>query len=209
MRSLVKRAQAGDKEAFVSLIETYKQDLYKIAISMLKNDADAADAIQDTVLSSYENLRGLREPKYFKTWLTRILTNHCNHILKERGRMTSLHEHMELESIPVETSGLEFLNLLNQLEEQYRIVLLLYFRGQRAKRKCRHFHLATAARVKYPAVCCGVFDYVEEFSVREIGAILEMNENTVKTRLSRGRKCFRKLYLEEHPEFVCEMEVKG
>lgn len=51
--------------------------------------------------------------------------------------------------------------------------------------------------------------YVEEFSIREIGTILEMNENTVKTRLSRGRKCFRKIYLEEHPEFVCEMEVKG
>ena len=59
MRNLVKRAQAGDEEAFVSLIETYKQDLYKIAISMLKNDADAADAMQDTVLSSYENLRRL------------------------------------------------------------------------------------------------------------------------------------------------------
>lgn len=117
MRNPVKRAQAGDEEAFVSLIETYKQDLYKIAISMLKNDADAADAMQDTVLSSYENLRGLREPKYFKTWLTRILINHCNRILKERGRMALLHGRMEMESIPVETSGLEFLDFLNQLED--------------------------------------------------------------------------------------------
>ena len=59
---LVKQAQAGDKEAFIDLIEHRKQALYKTAIAMLKNDADAADAIQDTVLKCYENLRGLREP---------------------------------------------------------------------------------------------------------------------------------------------------
>ena len=84
MKNLVKRAQAGNKEAFITLMEEHKQALYKIAVSMLKNDADAADAMQDTVLSSFENLQGLRQPEFFKTWLTRILINHCNRILKER-----------------------------------------------------------------------------------------------------------------------------
>ncbi len=175
MKNLVKKAQSGDKEAFITLMEEHKQTLYKIAISMLKNDADAADAIQDTVLSSYENLKGLREPKYFKTWLTRILINHCNRILKERGKMVPIEEHPELEGAQVDTSGREFLKLLNELEEQYRIVLLLY--------------------------------YVEGFSIKEIGAILDMNENTVKTRLSRGRNCFKKLYLKENPSSVYGMEV--
>ncbi|WP_346906211.1 sigma-70 family RNA polymerase sigma factor [Faecalicatena orotica] len=173
--NLVKKAQSGDKEAFITLMEEHKQTLYKIAISMLKNDADAADAIQDTVLSSYENLKGLREPKYFKTWLTRILINHCNRILKERGKMVPIEEHPELEGAQVDTSGREFLKLLNELEEQYRIVLLLY--------------------------------YVEGFSIKEIGAILDMNENTVKTRLSRGRICFKKLYLKENPSSAYGMEV--
>ncbi|WP_182440628.1 MULTISPECIES: sigma-70 family RNA polymerase sigma factor [Clostridia] len=173
--NLVKKAQSGDKEAFITLMEEHKQTLYKIAISMLKNDADAADAIQDTVLSSYENLKGLREPKYFKTWLTRILINHCNRILKERGKMVPIEEHPELEEAQVDTSGREFLKLLNELEEQYRIVLLLY--------------------------------YVEGFSIKEIGAILDMNENTVKTRLSRGRICFKKLYLKENPSSAYGMEV--
>ena len=54
------------------------------------------------------------------------------------------------------------MEMLNQLEEQYRIVLYLY--------------------------------YVEEFSVKEVGVILEMNENTVKTRLSRGRTKLKKMY---------------
>lgn len=159
---LVKQAQAGDKEAFIDLIEHCKQALYKTAIAMLKNDADAADAIQDTVLKCYENLRGLREPRFFKTWLTRILINQCKKIMKQRRNVVPLYEHPELECERADTSQGEFLELLNQLEEQYRIVLYLH--------------------------------YVEEFSVKEIGVILELNENTVKTRLSRGRTKLKKIY---------------
>ena len=159
---LVKQAQAGDKEAFIDLIEHCKQALYKTAIAMLKNDADAADAIQDTVLKCYENLRGLREPRFFKTWLTRILINQCKKIMKQRRNVVSLYEHPELECEGADTSQGEFLELLNQLEEQYRIVLYLH--------------------------------YVEEFSVKEIGVILELNENTVKTRLSRGQIKLKKIY---------------
>ena len=177
MKNLVKRAQAGNKEAFITLMEEHKQALYKIAVSMLKNDADAADALQDTVLSSYENLQGLRQPEFFKTWLTRILINHCNRILKERGKMVPIYEHPEREEMQVDTSGREFLGLLNQLEDQYRIVLLLY--------------------------------YVEGFSIKEIGSILEMNENTVKTRLSRGRNSLKKIYLKESPSSAYGMEVQG
>ena len=66
----------------------------------------------------------------------------------------------------------DFLELLDQMEQQYRVVLILY--------------------------------YVEEMSIREISQILQMNENTVKTRLSRGRGVYKKLYLKEHPEFQFE-----
>nr|WP_246597301.1 sigma-70 family RNA polymerase sigma factor [Faecalicatena faecalis] len=171
---MVKRAQAGDQDAFIQLIEENKQALYKVAVSMLKNDADVADVIQDTILSSYENLRGLREPKYFKTWLTRILINHCNRILKERQKVVPMKEQLEAGEMEVDTSGREFLRLLNKLEDQYRIVLLLY--------------------------------YVEGFSIKEIGTILEMNENTVKTRLSRGRASFKKVYLKENTVSIYRME---
>lgn len=81
MKYLVKRAQRGDKEAFVELMELYKQDLYKVAKSYLRCDEDAADAIQDTILSCYEHLKGLREIGYFKTWMIRILINKCKDIL--------------------------------------------------------------------------------------------------------------------------------
>ncbi len=171
MTGLVRRAQAGDKEAFVDLIESCKQGLYKTALAMLRNEADAADAIQDTVLKSYENLQSLRKPNFFKTWLTRILINQCNRILKGRGYMVPIDEHPELEYTGQDTSGKDFIELLNKLEEQYRIVLYLF--------------------------------YVEEFSIREISVILDMNENTIKTRLSRGRGSFRKLYMKENQISCC------
>ena len=146
MAGLVRNAQAGDKEAFVDLIESCKQGLYKTAIAMLRNDADAADAIQDAVLNSYENLQSLKKPQFFKTWITRILINQCNRILKRRGNIVPIHEHPELEYTAPDTSGRAFIELLNKLE---------------------------------------------------------MNENTVKTRLSRGRGNFRKLYMRENQISCC------
>lgn len=75
MKSLVKRAQRGDDQAFVELIEENKQAMYKIAVGILKNDFDAADAIQESILTCYEKLRELKKAQYFKTWLLRILIN--------------------------------------------------------------------------------------------------------------------------------------
>lgn len=69
---LVRQAQNGNLDAFVQLMEQSKQSLYKVAKSYLKREEDVADAMQETVLSAYENLPNLREASYFKTWLTRI-----------------------------------------------------------------------------------------------------------------------------------------
>lgn len=174
MSQLVRKAQRGDKEAFISLMEEQKQAMYKVAVGILKNDADAADAMQDTVLSCFENLQSLREPRYFKTWMTRILINHCNRILGERKKLIPMEEYFsgrekenaeQPREIKRTTMNEDFLKILDQIEDKYRIIILLY--------------------------------YVEEFSIREISQILEMNENTVKTRLARGRGIFKKIYMKE------------
>lgn len=127
MENLIQRARQGDGEAFAELIESQKQLLYKVARSYLRSDADAADAIGETVLACFEKLDALREPRYFRTWLTRILINKCQDVLRRQGRC-----------VPLETAGepgyeepgkarAEFLDLLNSLDEKYRTVLLLYY----------------------------------------------------------------------------------
>lgn len=167
--TLVQRAQNGDGEAFISLIENNRQNMYRIALGMLKNDTDAADAIQDTALTCYEKIGTLRDPDLFKHWMTKILVNHCRSILRERHKMVFIQELPEYDSQPAPekeiTDNMDFVRLMNRIDAKYRIVLLLF--------------------------------YAEEFSIKEISEIMEINENTVKTRLSRGRNMYKEIYLKE------------
>lgn len=87
--SLIRKAQRGDKDAFIALIDQHRQMLYNTALLTLKNEDDALDAMQDTILSCWENLSRLKQEKYFETWLTRILLNKCYDILRQRGRLVS------------------------------------------------------------------------------------------------------------------------
>lgn len=86
MKSLVKRAQKGDADAFTQLMQSQMQNMYKTARAVLKNDADAADAIADTLLACWEKIGQLRRAEFFRTWMTKILINKCNDILR-KGRI--------------------------------------------------------------------------------------------------------------------------
>lgn len=157
---LVKRAQKQDMDAFVHLIEKNKTDLYKVAISYLGNEEDVADAMQDTILSAYEHIHELRNPSFFKTWITRILINHCNDFLRQKKRYTVSDEIMRIvDTVPEDDR--EFYALIGELPEDYRMIFLLY--------------------------------YGEEFRTSEIAQILNVNENTVKSRLRRGREKLREI----------------
>ena len=85
---LVRRAQRGDKDAFVALMEQYKAALYRAARAILHSDEDAADAIQETVLEAWRSLPKLEAPRYCKTWLTRVLIYNCYDILRRKKRET-------------------------------------------------------------------------------------------------------------------------
>lgn len=95
MDALITEAKNGDKEAFVRLIRMNKQSLYKTAWIYLRDEQDIADALQNTILSCYENIQRLREPKYFKTWLMRILINECKDILRQKNHAAELDDFAE------------------------------------------------------------------------------------------------------------------
>ena len=159
MEALVTAAKNGDKEAFVQLIRINKQSMYKAAWVYLRNEQDIADALQNTILSCYEKIQGLREVKYFKTWLMRILINECKDILRQKNHDTELDNFSE--GVQCEDLDLcEWKQLLLCLDEESRKIVELY--------------------------------YFDEFSVKEIGNLLEMNSNTVSTKLSRARAKLKK-----------------
>ena len=156
---LVKQAQKGNPSSFVKLIEKNKMAMYKVAKSYLYNEEDVADAMQETILAVYEHIGELKEPKYFKTWMIRILINKCKDILKNQSRYCWLEEGTEPVYEDHFQSDMEFLDMLKVLPENDRMIFLLYY---------------------------GV-----QFTVSQIAQTLDINENTVMSRLSRGRK---KLY---------------
>ena len=135
-------------------------DLYKVAKAILKNDDDVSDAMQETALTCWEKIDTLKKDKYFKTWLTRILINHCNAICRQRKKTVSQEEAGEAWYQENEFLSLEWREFLDCLDEKYRAIVLLY--------------------------------YVQGFTTREIAAILDTNESTVRSRMQTARGKLRK-----------------
>ena len=62
----------------------YEKSLFLLAVTYLHNTEDARDVVQEAALAAWRNLHTLRQPKYFKTWLTRIVINRCKSFLRSR-----------------------------------------------------------------------------------------------------------------------------
>lgn len=167
MIQLVKSAMAGNADAFLELMERNSLAMYKVARGILNNDEDAADAIQDTILTCFEKIHTLRKPEYFKTWMIRILINECSRVLKHYKNLNMGEELWDVPDRDMSIAEFEFKEMLEKVEEKYRVILVLY--------------------------------YVEGFKLSEIADILNLNENTVKTRLARARVQIKREY-EDRPE---------
>lgn len=124
---LIRKAKKGDKDAFCRLMDEQVQSMYKVACAYLKNDEDVADAIQDTILSCYENLQSLKQNKYFKTWMIRSLINKCKDILKRKNLVTYTDEMPETPFYEEEYASKEWAQVLEPLDNKYRPVILLYY----------------------------------------------------------------------------------
>jgi len=124
-QELVKRAKGHDPDAFTELMQLHMKDMYRTAIAILMNDNDAADAIQDTILACWEKLNTLKDNRFYKTWMTRILINKCYDILKQRENLTSFEECGEL--AVWDDSNLEFKEMLSVLDDKYRIPMMLFY----------------------------------------------------------------------------------
>lgn len=74
---LVARAQRGDHEAFEDLVRGPYDRLYAVARRILRDPPAAEDAVQDTLVHAWRNLRALRDPDRFEAWLHRPLVNAC------------------------------------------------------------------------------------------------------------------------------------
>lgn len=83
---------AVTRETFTGLVLDSEQTLYRVAMSMLKNEKDCEDAVQTAILTAFEKLDTLKNEQFFKTWLVRILINTCNKQLKHAAKFTEISD---------------------------------------------------------------------------------------------------------------------
>ncbi|MCM3129416.1 MULTISPECIES: sigma-70 family RNA polymerase sigma factor [unclassified Paenibacillus] len=127
IEALAAKAAEGDSDAFVKLVQQLEGSLYYMARSMLGKDEDVADAMQETILKAFKSIHTLREPKFFKTWIYRILINECNNIGSKRSRTIT---YAEIPTTASSMGGYEMVDLresVERLEESQRIVVILHY----------------------------------------------------------------------------------
>ena len=115
MIQLVKRSISGDADAFLELMEKNSLAMYKVARGILDNDEDAADAMQDTILTCFEKIHTLKNPEYFKTWMIRILINECNKIHRHYKNFSRAEELPEVPGQDMSIEEFEFKEMLGML----------------------------------------------------------------------------------------------
>ena len=113
-----------DRGFFIAEIETCSDMMYRVAWSILRNEADVQDALQDAVLKAWEKRDKLREEKYFRTWMTRILINVCYDTQRMHRKI------VPLDKIPVQSFSVPDPDLamaLEALPEKLRLPLVLCY----------------------------------------------------------------------------------
>ncbi|MEZ3435266.1 MAG: sigma-70 family RNA polymerase sigma factor [Lachnospiraceae bacterium] len=125
---LVKKAIKGNPDAYGELIREYQDYLYKTAYLYVKNEETALDAVGTAVLKAYLQIHTLRNPEYFKTWITRILINAAYDEQKKLICHSELPEIIEdsHEEISLEEKY-DINTAVTRLSEKYRTVIILKY----------------------------------------------------------------------------------
>lgn len=154
----IKQAKKGDKVAFEAIIMDNIDYLYRVAYTTLRNEDNVDDAIQNTILKSFEKIHTLKKEEFFKTWITKILMNECKNLMRKEKKIVYLEdvERTEEEYIQEKEAKMDIKEVLKHLNDDYREVINYY--------------------------------YIQEKKVSEISKILKVPEGTIKSRLSRARK---------------------
>jgi RNA polymerase sigma-70 factor (ECF subfamily) len=180
-RELMRRMRAGETDLFYELIQPYERGVFFAAASILGNDADAEEVVQEAMLKAFKNLASFRQESKFSTWLIQIAINEAKMKLRkdrrhlydsiDNGRTTDEGDYIpadfadwrEIPSDVLEQSELReaLMKALKSLPEKYRTVLILRD--------------------------------VQQMSIAETAQILGLSKENVKTRTSRARLQMRDL----------------
>lgn len=171
---LVARCQRGELAAFTELFQLYETQIYHLAWTILRNEQDARDAVQDTFLRVFERIKRYEGRSSFSTWLTSVVVNIC----RDRLRRRKVRQALSLEWLRDRSSGYSvsddvesrmhrqaLWSYLDRLEEKYRLPVILH--------------------------------YFAELPCEDVAQILNTRTSTVYSRLNTARIRIREMVTQE------------
>lgn len=178
--ALARRIAAGDHGAFVVLMRRHNQALYRTARSILRDDADAEDAVQEAYILAYRAMGTFRAEAKLSTWLVRIVVN------ESLGRMRSNRRRAEV--IPMDGDPERKAQAMEDIVSDD-----LSAQPERAAASAQTRRLIEARIDELPESFRTVFVLraLEEMSVEEVAATLDIPEATVRTRFFRAKSLLR------------------
>jgi RNA polymerase sigma-70 factor, ECF subfamily len=171
---LVGRALAREGEAFRTIVKMHNQRLYRISRSVVRNDSEAEDIVQEAYVRAFAQLGDFRGESSLATWLSRIVINEALGRLRKRRRTVAMPQNLQAEIIKFP---------LNPSDDPERMM---------AQRQI--LELVERATDRLPDVYRTVFvaRVIEGLSIDETSELLDVRPETVKTRLHRARALVRK-----------------
>ena len=175
---LIELCRVGDLSAIESFVQTYQQDIYRLALSILDDSSEADDATQEALLAALRALDSFHGASSLKTWLFSITVNICRTRLQKQKRREGLRQILSgillarrtpsVEESAIENESDEALwRAIHTMDEKHRIPIVL-----------RYYH---------------------DLSVAEIASILQIPEGTVHSRLNTARRLLRSALKEGNP----------
>ena len=121
---LIRRAKRGDAEAFSQLYAEIYKDLYKFALYVTQHPQDAEDAVSETIISAFENIRSLKKENSFKSWIFTILNHRCKKVIRNSHREFSISDQEETaDPEPDYAQQHDVRSAFNSLDEEERMIV--------------------------------------------------------------------------------------
>jgi RNA polymerase sigma-70 factor (ECF subfamily) len=182
-RQLIEEAKNGDEGSFEALIKSCRRKAWNIAFRYMRNENDAMDALQESFIKIYKNLKGFKGDSRFDTWVHRITVNTCKDMLRKNEKYKlndSLYADGDdgeyMRDFPDSTPGPEDAVMTSELASELLVCV---------------DRLPTDHREVI------ILRDIRNLSYEEISEISGASLGTVKSRISRARGNLRRIWLEQ------------
>lgn len=136
------------KEQLGNLIIASEDAMYHVAKTLLRSDADCADAIQEAVVKAFSGIHALKKDSYAKTWLTRIVINECYAIMRHEKKLVLVENCVQEEPAGKEEDYSDLYEAISRLSDETRLTVTLYYMEDYSVREIASLMDTTESAVK-------------------------------------------------------------